>query len=84
LFDRLAQALFANILIALSLLWLACRTVFGSLKSVVARLGCRRHPGRSHTTFSPSLSAGIGQFDFEHAIEAYEQLIDSTAAGDSR
>ena len=78
--DRCVNGAFAGLLLTFSLSLLAFYSILAELDSKVPALSRRSRMGRrrNHTEFLKLQM--VEQFSFERAIEAYEELIDSTLA----
>lgn len=75
--DRLSHSFLCALLLCLSILVFAGRTLLAGVRPVFAGLGLiARRPKQDLC----SRSVFVQEFRFERAIEAYEQLIDATFA----
>lgn len=75
MFDRLLSAFAATLLLALLVAVFTVQSLLGRLRFGAARL--RRAKSIRIASLRKQLA---GEFNFERAIEAYEELIDATCA----
>jgi hypothetical protein len=83
-FKRCLDSSLATLLIAFSISLLVFYSILAKLKSSAPTILCRLRVYSRFSRYKLLEPESSKQFDFAHAIEAYEGLIDSAIAGHSR